>query len=229
MSVAPRTVPLDLEIATIKGHVHEMGQWAIGMVQRGVATLDAFDANGLQEMYAMDDKLDAFDVDIEHEAIRLLVTRQPAARDARTLGSVLKVITYVDRAGRLGLDTARCVPEFQTKEHASPWSLLQMMAEQATTMLRVALDAFDNGDIEKAKAVYDADDAVDELNRQVLKECLVALGGRSETPQLALYILVGRHLERVADNACKIAEKTIYVQTGHRRREFLTPANKVHL
>lgn len=230
MSPSPKSAPIELEIATIKGHVHEMGQWAIGMVQRGVATFDTFDASGIQEMYAMDDRLDAFDVDIEHEAIRLLVTRQPAARDARTLGAVLKVITYLDRVGRLGLDTARYVKEFPTKEHFSPWSLLQMMAEQSTTMLRVALDAFDSGDLEKAKAVYEADDAVDELNRQVLRECMVGLAGKPpEPPQLVLYVLVGRHLERVADNACKIAEKTIYMQTGHRRREFLTAQNKVRL
>lgn len=230
MGVPGKGTPMDLEIATIKGHVHEMGQWAIGMVQRGVTTLDSFNVGGLQEMYAMDDRLDAFDVDIEHEAIRLLVTRQPAARDARTLGATLKVITYLDRVGRLGLDTARYVTEFKGKEHYNPWSVLQMMAEQATAMLRVALDAFDNGDLDKARAVYDADDAVDELNRQVLRECLVGLEGKPpETPPLVIYVLVGRHLERVADNACKIAEKTIYMQTGHRRREFLTPQNKVRL
>ncbi len=227
----PRATPrIDLEIAAIKGQVHEMGQWAIGMVQRGVASLGRFDAAGLAEMYRMDDRLDAFDVDIEHEAIRLLITRQPAARDARTLGAVLKVITYLDRVGRLGLDTARYVPEFRTKEHLGPWSIIEMMAEQATTMLRVALDAFDTGDLVRAKAVYEADDAVDELNRQVLRECLVTLEGRPpEPPPLVVYVLVSRHLERVADNACKIAEKTIYMETGHRRREFLTPQNKVRL
>lgn len=227
---APKGARIDLEIATIKGHVHEMGQWAIGMVQRGVGTLDTFNASGLTDMYAMDDRLDAFDVDIEHEAIRLLITRQPAARDARTLGAVLKVITYLDRVGRLGLDTARYVPEFRGREHYPPWAILQMMAEQATTMLHVALDAFDNGDLDKARAVYEADDAVDELNRQVLRECLAGLSGNPpEPPPLVIYVLVGRHLERVADNACKIAEKTIYMQTGHRRREFLTAQNKVRL
>lgn len=230
MSPPAKPAPIDLEIATIKGHVHEMGQWSIGMVQRGVAALGSFDESAVQEMYAMDDRLDAFDVDIEHEAIRLLVTRQPAARDARTLGAVLKTTTYLDRVGRLGLDIARYAGEFPKKEHYSPWSVLEMMGEQATTMLRVALEAFDTGDLERARAVYEADDAVDELNRQVLRECMVGLAGKPPgPPETVLYVLVGRHLERVADNACKIAEKTIYMQTGHRRREFLTPQNKVRL
>lgn len=35
--------------------------------------------------------------------------------------------------------------------------------------------------------------------------------------QCAHYILVIRHLERVADNTCKIAEKVVYMVTGKRR------------
>ena len=226
----PRGTPIEQEIATIKAHVRAMGEWSIEMVHKGVSVLDSGDPAGLDELIGMDDRLDAFDVDIEHEAIRFLVTRQPAARDARTLGAVLKVVTYLDRAGRLGLDIARYVRDFPTQEHFAPWSLLRMMAEQSTAMMRVALDAFDSGDLEKAKAVYAADDAVDELNRQVLKECIVGLSGNPpEPPALVIYVLASRHLERVADNACKIAEKTIYMVTGHRRREFLNPQNKVSL
>lgn len=37
------------------------------------------------------------------------------------------------------------------------------------------------------------------------------------TTQCAHYILVLRHLERVADNACKIAEKVGCMVTGKRR------------
>jgi phosphate transport system protein len=230
MVAPPSGRPLDREIADIKAHVQTMGEWALQMVARGMEALAEWDGAKVQQVLAMDDQLDAHDVDIEHEAVRLLVTRQPAARDARTLGAVLKVITYLDRVGRLGLDIASYVREARSKEHFPPWAILGMMAEQSQTMIRAALDAFDHGDLEKAKAVYDADDAVDELNRQVLKECLIGLqGDPPEPPQLVVYVLVSRHLERIADNACKIAEKTIYMETGHRRREFLTPENKVAL
>lgn len=226
----PSKRPLDEEIASIKGHIQEMGEWSIEMVTEGMTSLGAGDAFLAQKVVAMDDRLDAFDVDIEHEVIRVLVTRQPAARDARTLGACLKVGTYLDRVGRLGLDIAKYVRQNPHKEQLPPWAVLQIMQEQALAMLRVALAAFDRGDVERARTVYDADDAVDELNRQVIKECIVDLEkDLSSPPQLVAYVLVSRHLERVADNACKIAEKTIYMETGHRRREFLTPDNKVHL
>ena len=225
---APR--PLDVEIAAIKKEIRAMGEWSLAMVAEGMDSLDRGDAESARRVVAKDARLDSFDVEVEHAVIRTLVTRQPAASDARTLGACLKVGTYLDRVGRLGLDIAKYVRDLPSKEHLPPWALLHMMSEQSRTMLSVALEAFESGDVEKAKAVYDADDAVDELNRQVLRECIAgAKGDPSKPPQLFVYVLVSRHLERVADNACKIAEKTIYMQTGHRRREFLTPDNKVAL
>jgi phosphate transport system protein len=229
-TLVPSKRPLDEEIASIKAHLQEMGEWSIEMVSDGMEALATGDPALARKVVAKDDRLDAFDVDIEHEVIRVLVTRQPAARDARTLGSCLKVGTYLDRVGRLGLDIAKYVRQSPSKDQFPPFSLLQIMQDQSIAMLRVSLDAFDRGDIEKARAVYEADDAVDELNRQVIKECIVALErDPAHPPQIVAYVLVSRHLERVADNACKIAEKTIYMETGHRRREFLTPDNKVAL
>jgi phosphate transport system protein len=226
----PATRPLDVEIAAIKHELQEMGDWALRMVGEGMDSLDRGDPELARQVVAMDDKLDAYDVETEHAAIRVLVTRQPAASDARTLGACLKVGTYLDRVGRLGLDIAKYVRDFSAQDHLPPWALLQMMSEQARAMMRVALEAFENSDVDKARSVYDADDAVDELNRQVLRECIVGLQGNPPEPhQLFVYVLVSRHLERVADNACKIAEKTIYMKTGHRRRDFLTPDNKVRL
>ena len=43
----------------------------------------------------------------------------------------------------------------------------------------------------------------------------------ASAPRLAGDLLVARHFERIADNACKVGEKTIYALTGQRRSEYL--------
>jgi len=60
------------------------------MVTDGMDALERQDADLYQMVRAKDDRLDAYDVDIEHAAVRLLITRQPAARDARVLGASLR-------------------------------------------------------------------------------------------------------------------------------------------
>jgi phosphate transport system protein len=222
--------PIDDEITMIKAHLVEMGEWALQMVTQGMAAMESADPAIASKVVEMDERLDVFDVDIEHEAIRILIARQPAARDARTLGAALKVNTYLDRVGRLGLDVAKYVRDTPVKPPLPQWALLRMMCEQGCSMVRASMTAFQKGDVQLATDVYEADHAVDELNRQVLKECIHGLRGEPpEPPELVIYVLVSRHLERIADNACKIAEKTIYMETGRRRREFLTPENRVAL
>ncbi|MCI4364198.1 MAG: phosphate signaling complex protein PhoU [Thermoplasmata archaeon] len=227
---APAMRPIDAEIAKLTQDIDGMGRWAVEMVRGGVQAMETGDPAIANEVRGRDDKLDAFDMEIEQEAIRILAMRQPAAHDVRVLGAAIKLITYVDRIGRLGLDIAFYAIDDPGAPHLAPWPLLRTMAEKATAMVELALDAFVHRDLAKASRVFDADDEVDELNRQVLKECVKVLDGDPPEPrELLTYVLVSRHLERVADNACKIAEKTIYMETGKRRREFLTPEKKVVL
>ncbi len=94
------------------------------------------------------------------------------------------------------------------------------MRDKALALLDQSIEAFRARDAAKARAVQPADDEVDALYDQIFRECLTYM---IEEPrnitQCTQYILVARHLERVGDNAGKIAEKTIYMATGERRLE----------
>lgn len=220
---------LDKEIADVETRVQAMGAWALGMLQDGMTAFANGDAALAKGVIDRDDHLNAADVEIEQEAMRILVTQQPAARDIRALGAVLKIITYLDRIGRYGHDLAQLAMRAAAGDRGSAWPLLQMMSDQAASMVETALQAFRARNLAMARAVYEADDAVDELNRQVLTECVAAMKPANESLVYLQEVLVSRDLERVADNACKIAEKTIYTITGRRRTQFLGKDGKVSL
>ncbi|MCI4342007.1 MAG: phosphate signaling complex protein PhoU [Thermoplasmata archaeon] len=221
---------IDEDIAKVTHHIEEMGRWALDTARQALHAMESADPEAARRVLERDDKLDTFDVEIEQEAIRILARRQPAAHDVRLLGASIKLITYLDRIGRLGRDIAVYVIDAPNVPLVPPWPLLKSMGEHAFSMVELALEAYVQRDLSKASRVFDSDDAVDELNRQVLQECVRVLDGSPPEPrELLTYVLVSRHLERVADNACKVAEKTIYMETGKRRREFLTADKKVVL
>ncbi len=220
---------LDKELADIEARVQALGAWSLSMLRDGMAAFARGDTSLAADVVGRDDHLNASDVEIEQEAMRLLVTQQPAGRDLRALGAVLKIVTYLDRIGRYGYDLARLATGTATEQRGSPWPLLQIMSDQAASMVQTALRAFETRDLGMARAVYEADDAVDELNRQVLTECVAGTKAGADGSGLLKEVLVSRDLERVADNACKIAEKTIYMVTGRRRTQFLGKDGKVSL
>jgi phosphate transport system protein len=75
-------------------------------------------------------------------------------------------------------------------------------------------------DPELARAVIEADDAVDSLRDQVFRELLVYMMADTATiPRALALILISRNLERIADHATNIAEDVIYIVRGEDVRE----------
>ena len=72
-----------------------------------------------------------------------------------------------------------------------------------------------NNDADLARSVCRRDDQVDNLNNDVRNELLVYMARDAQTINRAVdLILVGRHLERVADHATNIAEDVYYLVRG---------------
>ncbi len=211
----------DRAIVRLKTHVAEMTALALIMVRDGSIAMLESDVNRMQSVIGHDAELDRFDVEIETETMRLIAKLQPEGRDLRTLGAILKIANCVDRVGRLGYDLAKNLRESPAIPDPKPVELLREMDVRTRAMVEQAVDAFDKNDVEREKEIFGMDDDVDDLHRQLQSTVIELLrAGGSSTERLALALLAGRHLERVGDNACKIAEKAIYAITGARRPEY---------
>ncbi len=213
----------DHDIRLLKEHVGEMANLAIGMVADGTRVLLNADRDLQKSVTARDAPLDRYDVNVEAEAIRLVAIHQPEGRDLRTLEAILKIANCVDRIGRLGYDLSlnlSPVPLPTSETH----DLIAKMDERSRAMVGQSIHALLTDDAAEAKAVFQMDDEVDDLYRK-LRVRLVELlrAGGPTTDRYAFELLASRHLERVADNACKIAEKVVYAVTGERRSEYFPP------
>lgn len=216
---------LDDELNRLKAHAGGMGDWALSMVHEGWGAFRAGDLSAAQKVLERDDKLDQFDQDIEHEVISFLVLQKPSAGDLRTAASLLKATTHLDRIGRLGFDIARVATRREATEDADEQrisELLDSMDQSAEAMVRQAVDSLVKGDEPSARQLFSRDDEVDRMYRQAARLCVRQLVKDPLSAQLLSgELMVARHFERIADNACKIAERTIYAVTGQRRAEYL--------
>jgi phosphate transport system protein len=205
-------------IEAVKQRVVAMAELSKKSVLEGVRSLTDQDMKLAEHVIARDKEINRMDVEIESEAIDLIALNQPMGRDLRTLAASLKIITYLDRIGRYGYDVARITKQMEGKEHIKRLVVIPHMAEQATRMLTQAIEAYQAIDAHKARGIAAEDELVDALYEQILRECVTFM---VEDPRVigvaAHYILVARHLERVGDNAAKIAEKVLYMATGERR------------
>jgi phosphate transport system protein len=212
----------DLQIRHLKERAAHMGEWALGMVHDGWRAYASNDLDAAQLVLDRNSELDRLDEDMEHATIAFLVLRQPAAVDLRTAAALLKTTTHMDRIGRLGFDMARLTNPTSAAESRKLSALLQSMDDTVESMVRQSLDALLNDGVDLARQLFQRDDSVDRMHRQANQMIIAEL---AQTPaaasRLAHDLLIARHFERIADNACKVGEKTIYALTGQRRSEFL--------
>ncbi len=217
----PAAVDHEREILRLEHHLREMTELSVGMVADGTRALLAADRELSGSVISRDAPLDRYDLNIEIEAIHLVAIMQPEGADLRTIEAILKIANCVDRIGRLGYDIARNISDARLPSE-EPSQLLRQMDVRARAMVEQAIAALLAHEVAQAKAVFVLDDDVDALHHQIQQSVIKLLkAGGPPTERLVYLLLAARHLERVADNACKIAEKAVYALTGERRPEYL--------
>ncbi|MDR3012966.1 MAG: phosphate signaling complex protein PhoU [Chitinispirillales bacterium] len=190
-------------------------------------TMSAFRTNNYEfarEVYENDDIADELEAKIERRSLRILLFQQPVARDLRIISAAFKMITDMERICDLAKNIAETVLSFEGKEFIKkPDSILQM-SDKCVIMVNKAIEAFIKSDLELAKMVISMDNEVDELYweiRRSLEQFAAETQNPSSVMQAMDFVMVSKHLERMADHGVNIAEWVVFSITGHHKDKVL--------
>ncbi|MGD1009947.1 MAG: phosphate signaling complex protein PhoU [Candidatus Aminicenantales bacterium] len=207
--------PFDEELKDLKEKLLEMASRAEEQIGLAVRGLKDRKEEMACEVLKKEEDINRLDIEIDEMAMRLLALRQPMAADLRFITSAMKIGSDLERIGDLAVNIAERTLELLKFPQLKPLIDIPRMAELAQGMVRDALNAFVSGDADLAKNVCQRDDQVDQLNGQIFRELLTFMMEDPETITRAVdLILVGRHLERIADHATNIGEDVIYMVKG---------------
>lgn len=221
------TAHYEKAIARIKKMTHALGARVEENVGHAVRALIQQDAALARKTIKSDDKIDAMEVELEEECLKVMALYQPVAIDLRLVVAVLKINNDLERIGDLAVNIAeRAIFLADHEGHYVPEEF-PAMAKKSKWMLRRSLDSLVNLDPVLARNVCAMDDEVDELNRQIFRTFESQLGTGPENLRTLLELLsASRYLERVADHATNICEDVIYMVEGEivrHRKEGLMP------
>ena len=162
-----------------------------------------------------DRDINRLEMEVDELAVKMIALRQPAARDLRFITTALKIVTDLERCGDLAVNIAERAVALNEDEQLKPYIDLPKMAGEAQQLLKDALDAFVNGDADKATSVLERDQMVDDLFVQIFRELITYMMQDPRTITRAIgLIFVAKHLERVADHATNLAEQAIFLAKG---------------
>jgi phosphate transport system protein len=177
-----------------------------------------------KEIIDGDAEIDAKEVELEEDCLKILALHQPVAADLRFIITALKVNNDLERMGDLAVNIAeRAVFLAGHKPIDVPIDFTRM-TEGVLKMVRDSLDSLVKKDPSLAREVLTLDDEIDDINRGMHKILQDVMCNDPESTQRAVHLLsTSRHLERVADLATNIAEDVVFMVEGELIRHGRDP------
>ena len=206
------------DLRQLRAETLKMGELVDKELIMALEALVRVDVHLAHEVRELDEQVNQVRFALEEKSTTLLATQQPLAGDLRRIVAAMHIFVDLERMGDQAKGIAKIIPRLDGKPHIHQPNELQMMGELGLSMLRDCLQAYNDLDIDLAKLVIYRDEAVDRLYANLYTQTMYDLVGADNSAKTeACYQLLraGRELERFADLATNIAERVIYIATGH--------------
>jgi phosphate transport system protein len=205
----------DDELKELRERILKLGSMVEDAIRDSVKALIERDSELAQEVIKRDHLINALDVKIDEECVRLIALRQPMARDLRFITTAMKITTDLERMGDLAVNIAERTLELNEQPQLKPFVNIPKMAEISQSMVKDVLDAYVTGCSRLPYEVIKRDDEVDDLTVKNFEELLSLMIQDPKIITLAVKrTYIAKYLERIADHATNIAEMVIYMCKG---------------
>ena len=205
----------DAELQELNAEMIDMAAAAEDIIDVVTASLDSADEEQAKSAMEMTKSMDQMERDIENRCLRLLLQQQPVARDLRTISAALKMVTDLQRIGDQCANIAELSILLPRQGSARAPKDIRTMSQRAGVMVKRAIAAYANRDVDAARDVVKLDDEVDRLFQTIKNELIELIVDNREQADHAIdLIIIAKYLERIADHAVNIAQWAIYCVTG---------------
>ncbi len=205
----------EAELRTLRERLILMGSKVEEMLVSAMKSLIDRDSELAERTMERDREINRLEVEIDERCLRILARRQPVASDLRFITTALKFTTDIERIGDSTVNICERVRELNEEPPLQPYTNLSDMAEATQAMLREALDAFVEGDADRAQEVIERDSTVDAYYAQIFRELLTYM---MENPRNIYRCTraqsIAKYLERIADHTTNLAELVVFMARG---------------
>jgi phosphate transport system protein len=206
---------LNRQIRHLEDEILLLGSMVEEATLKAVDVLKKRDIENARTIFEDDRLINEKRFAIENAILILIATQQPVAYDLRMLAAMLEVISELERMGDYAKGICKITLRLGAADVPVPTREFDKMAELAVSMLHQSLTAFIEENPTQAVSITKQDDAVDELYDHVYHQIVNAMIANPAVIDHAnLLMWVAHNLERLADRATNICERTVFIATG---------------
>lgn len=206
----------DRDLESVQAQIMKMGGLVEDAIRHSSQSLENRDEELAETVRAGDKVIDELEIMINESAARVIALRAPTAIDLRLILSVIKISANLERIGDYANNMAKRTSVLsQIAPVNDSAGAIRRMARTVEAMLKDALDAYIQRDVELAADIIERDQDVDQMYNALFREFLTFMmeDPRNITACMHLHF-IAKNVERMGDLVTSIAEQVIYLVTG---------------
>ena len=206
----------DQELERLNATLNEMGGLAESQFTKSLEAVRDRDTATAEQVIAEDARVDALDVAVQEQTVKMLALRQPMAVDLRVILSSIKIAAALERIADYAKNTAkRSIVLTQASPPASAVVGIDRLGRLVRTALKDVLDAFADDDVDKAHDVWQRDEEIDHVYTGLFRELLTYMMEDPRTITACTHLMfMAKNIERAGDHVTNIAELVSFRKTG---------------
>jgi phosphate transport system protein len=203
------------QLDTLHRNMMAMGALVEEAIHTSIKSLVERDLQLAEKVIENDKKINQLEQEIETGCFQLIALQQPVGSDLRRIGTMLKLVTDLERMGDHAVAIAKTTIRLKEEKYIKPLIDIPAMADNVKAMVRDSLNAFIAKDRELAEEVAARDDVIDKLYSKIFRDLVEVMNRHEHSINQGTHLLlVAQYLERIADHVTNICEWTIYMNTG---------------
>lgn len=204
------------DLEKLHNQFYAMGQEVLSQINRTVRAFVTHDRDLAKEVIEDDAEVNEYEVKLEKKSFEMIALQQPVSQDLRTVLTVLKAVSDVERMGDHAVAIAQTTIRMKGEERIpAVEEEIKKMGREVKSVVEAALDLYLNGSVDDAYRVASMDEQInhyfetirDLATEEIKKNPEAIVTGRD-------YFQVISYLERIGDYAKNICEWVVYFETG---------------
>ncbi|HHA8035988.1 TPA: phosphate signaling complex protein PhoU [Streptococcus pneumoniae] len=204
------------DLEKLHNQFYAMGQEVLSQINRTVRAFVTHDRDLAKEVIEDDAEVNEYEVKLEKKSFEMIALQQPVSQDLRTVLTVLKAVSDVERMGDHSVAIAQATIRMKGEERIpAVEEEIKKMGREVKSVVEAALDLYLNGSVDDAYRVASMDEQInhyfetirDLATEEIKKNPEAIVTGRD-------YFQVISYLERIGDYAKNICEWVVYFETG---------------
>lgn len=205
----------DEDLKQLRSLIAQMGGIAENQILGAINALQKRDAETAQYIVATDQSLDALEVEVESQTVRVIALRAPMADDLREVISALKLSALLERIGDYSKNIAKRTTVLAQSSPIEPMVVVTEMGRLVARMMSAVMNAYTSRDYEAAELIWVHDRDVDNFYNSIFRSLLTYMMENPQHITMSTHLLfIAKNLERIGDHITNVAEIIYFNATG---------------